>query len=74
VTGAATVAIRACSKSSAQLWQTYSGPIGVRLASLQAGGQAGLCLSDPGDSTKAGTALVLGHCVAGDPGVWWRLS
>ncbi len=74
VTGAATVAIRACAGAPTQKWQTYSGPIGVQFASVQAGGQAGLCLADPGDATKAGTQLTLGHCVAADPGTWWRPS
>jgi hypothetical protein len=35
---------------------------------------AGLCLADPGDRSRAGTQLALGGCVAGDPGVWWRVS
>ena len=35
---------------------------------------AGLCAADPGDRSAAGTALVLGPCVATDAGTRWRIS
>jgi hypothetical protein len=62
--------VRCIKDAATQVWQLSGGPIGLQLL-LPA---AGLCLSDPGDSTKAGTALVIGPCVAGDAGISWRVS
>jgi GH25 family lysozyme M1 (1,4-beta-N-acetylmuramidase) len=59
VTGAAT-----------QVWQLSGGPVGVQLVMPA----AGLCLADPGDSSKRGTRLIIGPCVAGDAGTSWRVG
>ena len=59
-----------CSASAGQVWQVTGGPLSVQIVSQV----AGLCLSDPGDATKSGTALRLEPCVAADPGVAWRVS
>jgi GH25 family lysozyme M1 (1,4-beta-N-acetylmuramidase) len=59
-----------CTTAPSQIWQITAGPIGVRILNPL----AGLCISDPGDSTAAGTQLVIGPCVAGDPGILWRVS
>jgi hypothetical protein len=63
------VRLGSCTTAPSQVWQITGGPIGVRILNPL----AGLCLSDPGDSTKAGTQLVIGPCVAADPGIGWRL-
>jgi len=61
----------ACASSSAlQVWQFAGGPIGVQLVNPA----AGLCLADPGDSTKTGTLLRMEPCVTTDPGTSWRVS
>jgi Glycosyl hydrolases family 25/Ricin-type beta-trefoil lectin domain/Putative Ig domain len=65
-----TARLARCNQSVAQRWQLIGGPTGVQLFSLV----AGLCLADPGDRNVAGTQLALGGCVAGDPGVSWRVS
>ncbi|MGO8956296.1 MAG: GH25 family lysozyme [Streptosporangiaceae bacterium] len=65
-----TVRLYRCNQSATQQWQLAGGPIGVQLVSPV----AGLCLGDPGDRTVGGTKLALGGCVAGDPGVSWRVS
>ncbi len=65
-----TVRLAGCNRSATQRWQLAGGPVGVQLVSPV----AGLCLADPGDRIRAGTQLALGGCVAGDPGVWWRVS
>lgn len=75
LTGGATapgthVRLSACSGSPEQLWQLAGGPIGVHLVSPV----AGLCLAAPGDRAASGTPLVIGPCVAGDPGIAWRVS
>ena len=50
-------------------------PTGVRRRQLRVRTLlAGMCLTDPGDSTAAGTQLVIWPCVAGDPGILWRVS
>lgn len=59
-----------CTTSPSQVWQLSGGPIGVELLNPL----AGLCLADPGDSKTAGTQLVIGQCVAADPGIRWRVS
>ena len=64
------VRLARCRPSALQQWQLAGGPIGVQLVSPV----AGLCLADPGDRIRAGTQLALRGCVAGDPGVWWRVS
>ncbi len=70
-----------CSTAPSQVWQVAGGPIGVRIVSplgavlpIQATQGAGLCLADPGDSTTGGTQLVIDPCVAGDPGILWRVT
>jgi GH25 family lysozyme M1 (1,4-beta-N-acetylmuramidase) len=65
-----TVRLAGCNRSATQSWQLAGGPIGVQLVSPV----AGLCLADPGGRSRAGTQLALGGCLAGDPGVWWRVS
>jgi GH25 family lysozyme M1 (1,4-beta-N-acetylmuramidase) len=59
-----------CGHAADQVWQLAGGPIGVHVVSPV----AGLCLADPGDRAKTGTQLVLGACVADDPGITWRVS
>ena len=59
-----------CTTSATQVWQLSGGPRGVQLVSPV----AGLCLADPGDAAKPGTALRLEPCVAADQGVTWRVS
>jgi GH25 family lysozyme M1 (1,4-beta-N-acetylmuramidase) len=59
-----------CSTAPSQVWQVAGGPISVRIVNPL----AGLCIADPGDSTTAGTQLVIDPCVAGDPGTLWRVS
>jgi GH25 family lysozyme M1 (1,4-beta-N-acetylmuramidase) len=75
LTGGATgpgthVRLFACSRSADQVWQLAGGPIGVHVVSPV----AGLCLAAPGDQAGSGTPLVIGPCVAGDPGIAWRVS
>jgi GH25 family lysozyme M1 (1,4-beta-N-acetylmuramidase) len=75
LTGGATapgthVRLFACNGSPDQVWQLAGGPIGVHLVSPV----AGLCLAAPGDRAASGTALVIGPCVTGDPGIAWRAS
>ncbi len=75
LTGGATgpgtrVGLVTCSKSADQVWQLAGGPIGVQVVSPV----AGLCLADPGDRARSGTQLVIGPCIAGDPGIDWRVS
>ncbi len=65
-----TVRVSRCRHAASQDWHLVGGPIGVWLVSPL----AGLCLSDPGDRSVAGTQLTLGGCVAGDAGVSWRVS
>jgi GH25 family lysozyme M1 (1,4-beta-N-acetylmuramidase) len=64
------VQLSGCSDAADQVWQIDGGPVGVQLVSPE----AGLCLADPGDRARSGTVLVIGPCVAGDPGVSWRVS
>jgi hypothetical protein len=59
-----------CARSASQVWQLEGGPIGMHIVSPV----AGLCLADPGDRAVAGTQLVIDPCVAGDPGIAWRVS
>jgi GH25 family lysozyme M1 (1,4-beta-N-acetylmuramidase) len=68
--GTAVRLVTCSAKTATQKWQLSGGPIGVRLLSPA----AGLCLSDPGDQKKAGQLLEIGPCVAGDPGISWRVS
>src|SRR5215472_8337809 len=56
--------------SASLVWQLTGGPTGVQLLNPA----AGLCVSEPGDRVAAGVRLVLGGCVAGDPGMSWRVS
>jgi GH25 family lysozyme M1 (1,4-beta-N-acetylmuramidase) len=58
------------SKSALQQWQLTAGQLGQQIVSPV----AGLCLADPADATRSGTALRLEPCVAADPGTWWRVS
>lgn len=62
--------VRCIKGAKTQVWQLSGGPIGLQLL-LPA---AGLCLTDPGDSTRAGKVLVIGPCVASDAGISWRVS
>ncbi len=62
--------LNVCRHGPTQVWQLSGGPIGIELVSPV----SGLCLADPHQATKAGTALVIGPCVAGDPGITWRVS
>jgi len=64
------VQLGACATRPSQIWQLAGGPRGVEILNPY----AGLCLADPGDSTTAGTQLVIGPCVTGDPGIYWRVS
>jgi hypothetical protein len=64
------VRLLTCGPTAGQIWQLSGGPIGVEVVSPA----AGLCLADPGDRAKSGTQLVIGPCVAGDPGISWRVS
>jgi len=59
-----------CAKAADQVWQLSGGPIGVTLVSPI----AGLCLADPGDRAATGALLAVEPCVAGDPGISWRVS
>ncbi|HEY2641918.1 MAG TPA: GH25 family lysozyme [Streptosporangiaceae bacterium] len=59
-----------CAQSASQVWQLAGGPIGMQIVSRA----AGLCLADPGDRAVSGTQLVIEPCVAGDPGMAWRVS
>jgi GH25 family lysozyme M1 (1,4-beta-N-acetylmuramidase) len=59
-----------CNGTPAQQWHLVSQGAAVTL--MNPG--SGLCLADPGDSTVAGTQLVIATCVAGDPGMSWRIS
>jgi GH25 family lysozyme M1 (1,4-beta-N-acetylmuramidase) len=75
LTGGATapgtrVRLGPCTSTPSQQWQLAGGPMGVHVVSPV----AGLCLADPGDSATAGTQLVIDPCVAGDPGISWRVS
>ncbi len=60
----------ASTQGATQHWQLLGGPIGVWLVSPV----AGLCLADPGDRSVPGVQLELRDCVAGDPGISWRVS
>ncbi len=62
--------VRCVAGAASQVWQLSGGPFGVELVSPV----AGLCAADPGDRSAAGTALVLGPCVAADAGTRWRIS
>ena len=62
--------VRCVAGAASQVWQLSGGPFGVELVSPV----AGLCAADPGDRSAAGTALVLGPCVATDAGTRWRIS
>jgi GH25 family lysozyme M1 (1,4-beta-N-acetylmuramidase) len=64
------VRLFACNGSADQTWQLTGGPIGVQVFSPV----AGLCLADPGDLAVSATPLAIGPCVAGDPGIAWRVS
>jgi len=64
------VDLHSCNGSPAQRWNLLSDGTGITL--VNAG--SGLCLTDPKDATTAGTQLVISSCVAGDPGMSWRLS
>jgi GH25 family lysozyme M1 (1,4-beta-N-acetylmuramidase) len=59
-----------CNGTQAQQWHLVSQGAAVTL--MNPG--SGLCLADKGDSTNAGTQLVIASCVSGDPGISWRVS
>ena len=67
--GGSRVTVSACRDSATQHWQIVPDGAGLQVRNAS----AGLCLSDPGDSTVSGTSLVLGACTASDPGTGWRL-
>ena len=72
VTGRASgsrVAMFPCRSAAPQHWQIRPDGAGLQVRNAS----AGLCLSDPGDTTVSGTSLVLGACTASDPGTGWRL-
>jgi GH25 family lysozyme M1 (1,4-beta-N-acetylmuramidase) len=64
------VDLHSCTHTAGQQWKVVPEGAGVTLVNPQ----SGLCLADPGDTTTAGTQLVIATCVAGDPGMSWRLS
>jgi GH25 family lysozyme M1 (1,4-beta-N-acetylmuramidase) len=75
LTGGATVLgtlvqLVTCGNGATQVWQLTDGPMGMHIVSPV----AGLCLADPGDRAKGGTQLAVEPCVAGDPGISWRVS
>lgn len=63
------VDLSACNGSAAQQWQITAAAGGQQLVNPQ----SGLCLADPGDSQASGTQLVVKGCIAGDPGMNWRI-
>ena len=69
-TSGSPVDLFSCNGTQAQQWRLVSQGAAVTL--MNPG--SGLCLADPGDSTNAGTQLVIATCVAGDPGMSWRVS
>jgi GH25 family lysozyme M1 (1,4-beta-N-acetylmuramidase) len=64
------VDLHSCNGTLAQQWKLVPQGAGVTLVNLR----SGLCLADPGDTTTAGTQLVISTCVASDPGMSWRVS
>jgi GH25 family lysozyme M1 (1,4-beta-N-acetylmuramidase) len=62
--------VYACNGTPAQQWNLVPDGSGVTLMNPA----SRLCLADPGDATAPGTQLVISPCVAGDPGVSWRVS
>jgi GH25 family lysozyme M1 (1,4-beta-N-acetylmuramidase) len=69
-TSGSPVDLYACNGTPAQQWRLVSQGGAVTLMNTG----SGLCLADPGDTTAAGTQLVIATCVAGDPGMSWRVS
>jgi GH25 family lysozyme M1 (1,4-beta-N-acetylmuramidase) len=70
ITPGTRVRLAPCDGSAYQVWQLTGGPMGVQVMSPV----AGLCFADPGDRAVSGTQLVVGPCVAADPGTAWRVS
>ena len=66
---AAPALLSPCSPSGAQQWRLMPASGGVTLVNAQ----SGQCLADPADATVSGTALEVLSCVAGDPGMNWRV-
>jgi GH25 family lysozyme M1 (1,4-beta-N-acetylmuramidase) len=64
------VDLYACNGTGAQQWRLVAQGDTVTLTNPA----SGLCLADPHDTTAAGTQLVIATCVAGDPGMSWRVS
>jgi GH25 family lysozyme M1 (1,4-beta-N-acetylmuramidase) len=67
--GRSRVTVSPCRGRATQHWRIVPDGAGLQVRNAS----AGLCLSDPGDSTVSGTSLVLGACTASDPGTGWRL-
>ena len=57
-----------CNGTQAQQWRLMPAGLGITLVNPV----SGLCLADPGDSTTAGTQLVIATCTPADPGMSWR--
>jgi beta-glucosidase len=62
------VDLYSCNGTQAQQWRLMPAGLGITMVNPV----SGLCLADPGDSTTAGTQLVVATCTAGDPGMSWR--
>jgi len=62
------VDLYSCNGTQAQQWRLVPAGMGFTLVNPV----SSLCLSDPGDTTSAGTQLVIATCTPGDPGMSWR--
>jgi GH25 family lysozyme M1 (1,4-beta-N-acetylmuramidase) len=62
------VDLYSCNGTQAQQWRLMPAGLGITLVNPV----SGLCLADPGDSTTAGTQLVIATCTPGAPGMSWR--
>jgi GH25 family lysozyme M1 (1,4-beta-N-acetylmuramidase) len=62
------VDLYSCNGNQGQQWRLVPAGMGITLVNPV----SGLCLADPGDSTTAGTQLVIATCTPGDPGMSWR--
>jgi len=62
------VDLYSCNGTQAQQWRLMPAGMGLTLVNPV----SSLCLSDPGDTTSAGTQLVIATCTPGDPGMSWR--
>jgi hypothetical protein len=63
------IVLGSCRQLASQVWQVSGGRFGTWLVNSL----ASMCLSDPGDRSRAGTGLALGLCQVSDPGISWRL-